>query len=301
MRFRWATGRGSLPRWGVVVVGLVLSALLGVVDYFSGHEVVLSSLYVLPIGLVAWLAGPAFGAGTAIVSGGIWLAADIVDGVHPSALILGLNTAIRLALFATIIYVLWVLHRAIRRLEQSSHVDNLTGAANSALFYESLEGELERLGRYGHPLTLVYMDLDGFKAVNDSFGHLVGDKVLRVVAECAKARLRRTDIVARLGGDEFAFLCPETDEEAARAAVAEVIERVTQEMRTGGWPVTFSAGAVTCHEPPADGEALVKMADDLMYSVKLKAKNGVAYASYGCKRSSDPLCDEEALNRARRD
>lgn len=290
-----------MPPWAVFALGMALSAALGVIDYYTGNDLVLSSAFVFPIGLVAWFAGAPLGIITTFISAGIWVTADIADGVYASPFFLILNTVIRVGLFLAVILVLHALRTAIRRLKQSARVDSLTGAASSAWFYESLDVELERLGRYGHPLTLVYMDLDGFKAVNDGFGHLVGDSVLRVVADCAKTRLRRTDIVARLGGDEFAFLCPETDEAAARAAVSEVIGRLTEEMRVSGWPVTFSAGAVTCHEAPASGEVLVKMADDLMYSVKLGTKNAVAYASYGCARADSPLCDEEPLVRTRRD
>jgi diguanylate cyclase (GGDEF)-like protein len=284
-----------------MLAGLVFSGLLGLADFYTGHELVLSSLYVLPIGLVTWYAGPALGALTAVVSAGIWVTADVVDGEYSSPLIIAFNTLIRLVLFLIIIYVLTALRKAMRRLEETSHTDNLTGAANSALFHESLEKELQRLGRYGRPLTMVYLDVDGFKSVNDGFGHLEGDEVLRVVAECAKSRLRSTDLVARMGGDEFAFLCPETDEEAARAAVSEVVQRLGEEMQKGGWAVTFSVGVLTCHEVPSAGRDLVRMVDDLMYSVKLKTKNGVSYASFGCANTDSPLCDEQTLLDARRE
>ncbi len=292
--------RDRLPRWAVALVGLLLSAVLGVVDYYTGHELVLSSFYLLPIGLVAWFGGPALGVSTAVVSAGIWVTADIVDRVYPDALTLVLNSAIRLGFFLIIVYVLWTLRKTMQRLEHSSRFDNLTGSANSASLYDYLDKELERLSRYGHPLTLAYLDLDGFKEVNDGFGHLVGDRVLRVVAECVKSRLRKTDVLARLGGDEFGILYPETDEESARAAVDEMVSRLGEEMRAGGWPVTFSVGVVTCHEAPATSEELVKLADDLMYSVKLGTKNAVKYASLGCARADSPLCDEQTLLDARR-
>jgi diguanylate cyclase (GGDEF)-like protein len=300
MKLQDLFGRDRLPRWAVLLLGFLLNAALGVVDYCTGHELVLSSFYLLPIGLVTWFGGPALGISTAVVSAGIWVTADLVDQVYPDALTLGLNSAIRLGFFLIIVYVLWTLRKTMQRLEHSSRFDNLTGSANSASLYEYLDKELERLSRYGHPLTLAYLDLDGFKEVNDGFGHLVGDRVLRVVAECVKSRLRKTDVLARLGGDEFGILYPETDEEAARAAVDEMVSRLGEEMRAGGWPVTFSIGVVTCHEAPATSEELVKMADDLMYSVKLGTKNAVQYASLGCARSDSPICDEQTLLDARR-
>lgn len=300
MKLRDFFGSDRLPRWAVVLVGFLLSAALGVVDYYTGHDLVLFSFYLLPIGLVAWFTGPALGTCTAVVSAGIWMTVDVADGVYPGALVLGLNSAIRLVFALVIVYVLWTLHKTMRRLEQASRFDSLTGSANSTSLYEYLDKELERLRRYGHPVTLAYLDLDGFKEVNDGFGHLVGDRVLRVVSECVKSRLRKTDVLARLGGDEFSILYPETDEESARVAVDEMVHRLGEEMRAGGWPVTFSVGVVTCHEAPATSEGLVKMADDLMYSVKLGTKNAVKYASLGCSRSDSPLCDERSLIDARR-
>ena len=292
--------RDNIPRWVIMLVGFVLVGLLGVLDYYTGRDLVLASLYIIPIALVTWYAGLAAGLSTAVISTGVMLTAEVASGEYPRPLILVLNYAIRLAFFLLVVWWLLALRKAMRRFRESTRVDNLTGAANSASFYDVLAKELDRLARYGHPLTLAYLDLDGFKEVNDGFGHLVGDRVLRVVVDCAKSRLRKTDMVARMGGDEFAVLCPETDEESARAALAEVLVRLDEEMQTGGWPVTFSVGVVTCHEVPPTSEELVKMADDLMYSVKLGTKNAVKFASLGCARSESPLCDERTLVDARR-
>ena len=300
MRLRDLFRKNDSPRWVVMVVGFALDAILGVVDYYTGHDLVIFSFYLLPIGLVAWFAGPALGICMALVSTATWMTVDMADGAYPTALVEGLNSAIRLGFALIIVYVLWTLHKTMQRLEQASRFDSLTESANSTSLYEYLDKELERLRRYGHPLTFAYLDLDGFKEVNDRFGHLVGDRVLRVVAECVKSRLRKTDILARLGGDEFSILYPETDEESARVAVDEMVRRLGEEMRTGGWPVTFSVGVVTCHEAPTTSEELVKMADDLMYSVKLGTKNAVKYASLGCARSDSPLCDEQSLLDAQR-
>jgi diguanylate cyclase (GGDEF)-like protein len=274
---------------------------VGVADYYTGHELVISAFYLIPIALVAWYCGMWLGFGAALISGVSLFTVDLIDGGYPHLWILATNTVIRIGLFVAVVYVLVALRKVVERLEESSHVDSLTGAASSAHFYDALAKELDRVVRYGRPLTVAYLDLDGFKAVNDDHGHMEGDRVLRLVAECAKERLRRTDTVARLGGDEFAFLCPETDENAARAVIQEVLTRLGEEVSTAGWPVTFSVGVVTCNEAPATPEELVKMADDLMYSVKLDTKNGVKYASTGCARSNIPICDEQPLLEALRD
>jgi diguanylate cyclase (GGDEF)-like protein len=168
----------------------------------------------------------------------------------------------------------------MRSAEELSRVDGLTGAVNARFFYTLTEGEIVRLERYGRPLTVAYMDLDNFKTVNDTKGHLAGDAVLRAVADRARAQLRKTDVVARLGGDEFAFLYPETDEQAARALVAKLKDRLSEEMRRGGWPVTFSLGVLTCYAAPRSSEDLVRMVDNLMYAAKLDGKNSVNHATF---------------------
>jgi len=289
MELRGTPWRLRAAKYIVVLAGFALSALLGVIDYVSGHDLVLSALYVLPLALVTWHAGWAWGVVTAVVSAGIWLTVDIIDYQHSGVFFVGLNTAIMFALFLVVVYLVGLLHRTMGRLEESSRLDSLTGALTSDYFYECLAKEMDRLGRYGHPLTVAYVDLDGFKAVNDRYGHPMGDDVLRRVVVCVKSRLRKTDFVARLGGDEFVFLCPETDEVAARSAVTEVVARLTEEMRLGGWPVTFSIGVVTCYQAPGSSAELVQMADKQMYSVKLTTKDGVSYQTYGrWNGESDP-------------
>ncbi len=116
----------------------------------------------------------------AIISAGIWLTADATAGhsyTHP--LIAVWNTLIHLIFFLIITFLLAEIKTLMQRAEQLSRVDNLTGAINSRFFYSLADSELDRLGRYERPLTVAYLDLDNFKTVNDTRGHLEGDKVLR--------------------------------------------------------------------------------------------------------------------------
>jgi GGDEF domain-containing protein len=99
---------------------------------------------------------------------------------------------------------------ASRRLERQADADPLTGLANHRAFHDRLRTEVERAQRYGRPLSLACLDVDGFKDVNDQFGHPAGDKVLREVAARLTTVARTADLVARIGGDEFAILLPET-------------------------------------------------------------------------------------------
>jgi diguanylate cyclase (GGDEF)-like protein len=127
---------------------------------------------------------------------------------------------------------------------------------------------------------LAYIDLDNFKIMNDQFGHSVGDQVLRTVVSSARKYLRKTDVVARLGGDEFALLMPETDQESARIALSKIQSGLLEEMRQSHWPITFSIGVLTCMATPQTTDALVSLADELMYSVKRNGKNAIKYSSY---------------------
>jgi diguanylate cyclase (GGDEF)-like protein len=124
------------------------------------------------------------------------------------------------------------------------------------------------------------VDLDNFKAVNDHFGHSAGDFCLRLVADTIRSCTRITDFTSRIGGDEFALLMPETASEQAHVVMNRLREKLLEEMRQNGWPTTFSIGVVTYLAAPDAVETLLKMADDLMYSVKNGGKNDIRYEVY---------------------
>jgi diguanylate cyclase (GGDEF)-like protein len=172
------------------------------------------------------------------------------------------------------------LKSALEREKELARTDYLTGAVNSRLFFELVQMEIDRSQRYEHPFTLVYIDLDNFKAVNDQFGHTTGDLVLRAVVSYAKKYLRKIDVIARLGGDEFALLLPETNQESAGVALTKLQGGLLEEMRQNNWPITFSIGVLTCNVAPLKSDELVKMADELMYSVKRGSKNAIRYSTY---------------------
>jgi diguanylate cyclase (GGDEF)-like protein len=291
MRLRRYLDTRGMPPYVVLLAGLASTGMVGLLDFFTGYELGFSLFYVLPLVFVTWFSGRTRGLAIALVSAGAWLTADVAAGnPYSSSLVPVWNVCIRLGFFLIIMFLVAALRAAVQRAEELSHIDSLTGAVNSRFFYILADGELDRLRRYGHSLTAAYLDLDDFKAVNDTQGHLAGDAALRAVVDCARAQLRKTDVVARLGGDEFAFLCPETDEQAARAMVAKVQDGLREEMRLKGWPITFSIGALTCLEAPDSSERLVKMVDDLMYSVKVGSKNGVSHSTFGGRSPETALC-----------
>ena len=166
---------------------------------------------------------------------------------------------------------------AMDREKELSRTDPNTGLLNSRAFYQLAEVELQRARRYERPYTLAYLDIDQFKQINDRFGHLVGDMVLKVVAGTLLANLRQTDLLARLGGDEFAILLPETDNEAARVTVTKIQQALLKAMKSHKWKVTFSIGAITYHKYSLPIDTMIKNVDELMYSVKDSGKNDIRF------------------------
>ena len=171
------------------------------------------------------------------------------------------------------------LEKANEDLERLANTDALTGLANRRYFMEALAREIERSERYSRPLSLVLLDLDYFKKVNDTHGHPVGDVVLRAASDVLRSVRRDVDRAARLGGEEFALLLPETEAPGA-AAVAERVRvrlEVTSHPSPGGEPftVTASFGVASLGPGVATGEALLQAADEALYRAKRGGRNRV--------------------------
>ncbi len=277
----------SLPRrtqpapTALAIAGaFVLLLAVGWVDYATGTELRAFPLYFLPLMLVTLRFGRAQGLAFAVACSGVWLASNRLAGMgrsHPWLLLV--NAAIMLAAFAFVTIVTAGRQRSLEHERALSRTDTLTGIPNSRGFYEAAAAELERAGRYRHPLTLAYLDIDDFKAVNDSLGHARGDELLRDVGRALRRASRASDIVGRLGGDEFVILYPQTGREAAEAALRNLRAQLAESLRRRGWErLTLSIGAVSFATPPREIETLVHGADRLMYGVKASGKDGVRVA-----------------------
>jgi len=266
----------SKPFWGAV--GFILVIILGIVDYQTGVELSITLFYLIPIFLVAWFAGENLGLVISAASTITWFIAEYANGlVYSSIMIYVWNTLIRLGFFIVSTRLLSELRKALRANQESAQIDYVTGAASVRYFYERAQIEISRSQRYKHSLTLAYIDLDNFKAVNDRLGHTIGDKVLRAVTESIQRQIRPSDILARLGGDEFALLLPETGDTEGKQAIGRIHSSLVSEMLRNSWLVTFSIGVVTYNQMPKSVDEMVKLADNVMYSVKTKTKNGVCY------------------------
>ena len=147
--------------------------------------------------------------------------------------------------------------------------------------------------RYQRTFTICYLDADNFKLINDRLGHNVGSDLLVKVVQVTKSTLRATDTIARLGGDEFAILLRETDEKAARTVVKKLRANLLSEMRSNDWTVTFSIGVMIYTQSPENVDEVIKLADHLMYEVKMNRKNSVKFAEFK-KEKSVSACKEKA-------
>jgi diguanylate cyclase (GGDEF)-like protein len=167
-------------------------------------------------------------------------------------------------------------------LEHLALHDPLTGLANRVLFAERVHEELRRRARTGRDVALLYADLDGFKQVNDTWGHAAGDMLLTTVAERMRSCLRPGDVLARLGGDEFAACCPDLASPNDAMAIAHrLVDEVTVPVPLGTTVVRLSVAvgvAIAVDDDAVDGSRLTARADLAMYAAKYAGRQRVALA-----------------------
>lgn len=171
----------------------------------------------------------------------------------------------------------WILRlrRLNAEIKRLSNTDPLTGLFNRVKLHAQFPVELERAARYGRPLSLLLLDVDHFKRVNDELGHPAGDSILMAIARLISANTRANDIACRWGGEEFLVLCPETDRQQALALAERIRSQVESAEFSGGRGQSVSIGVASL-EPGESAEALVKRADMALYRSKNAGRNKVS-------------------------
>jgi diguanylate cyclase (GGDEF)-like protein len=265
----------------IFLVAVVAVAVIGWLDFSTGLYLSFALFYLIPIGFVTTFAGRGWGIVTAIVCAVVGMVGDL-ENVGTQGIAPYWNATVRLGVFVVVVVVLSQLRRANQVERELARTDALTGVANFRWLEEEAQREMYSSRRYGGPLSLAYLDLDGFKEVNDSRGHAVGDEVLKTFAAILRDTLRPSDFVARLGGDEFVVLMPHTDVSSAELALARVDLALARDPAAMG--IGFSAGIIQLDKAVGSVDDLLAKADELMYEVKV-GKRGADHAS----RISDPV------------
>src|SRR3954452_6897176 len=175
--------------------------------------------------------------------------------------------------------------RSVEKIQELTITDDCTGLYNARHLYKTLEAEVYRSARFGHEFSVIFIDLDHFKSVNDTHGHLVGSKLLAEVGYLIKSHLRLIDYAFRYGGDEFVILLPQTSKEAALIVARRLLEvmRVSEFMATEGLKlnVRCSMGLATYPEDAKSAHEIIRQADEMMYSVKNTTRYNTAIAQQG--------------------
>lgn len=269
----------------IFIVSLLSIVLIGYCDHETGAHISMMLLYALPILLAAWFCGKIGGIIVAVTATVSWLVVNVLhQPAGESDAILSWNAFTRFGIFALIAYAASLQAQLLKSLEKEklrASTDRLTGLLNKGAFRERVEEEMNRARRYGHPLSLAFIDLDDFKRVNDTQGHARGDRLLQDVSETIIHTIRKTDIVGRVGGDEFAVFFPEADGTQAQGAVEKLLKAFDIMTSQSGWQVTASIGVVTCVTVHETYDVLLGMAYRLMYEAKQKGKNAAEFAAIG--------------------
>ncbi|HEU5261203.1 MAG TPA: GGDEF domain-containing protein [Gemmatimonadales bacterium] len=235
----------------------------------------LGVLYLIPVLVASWHDGVGWG----IALAGATSLLRFVVGIDqmpadtPMAARI-LNEVAYLTVVGVAVAGLSQLRRTQAQLRLLATHDPLTNVLNARAFSNELSQELGRNRRYGRPLSLIYLDLDDFKTVNDAHGHATGDAVLRLVADAMRSAVRQADAVGRLGGDEFAVLMPETEGMVAHAAATRLASGIRTVFR-GTPSVTASIGVVSVTGTEAGTDELIRKADQAMYEAKRAGKDRV--------------------------
>ena len=265
----------------VLLISILTVAILGITDYISGFEMSFSIFYLLPISFTILLSDFKLGIIISLLSAFSWYLADISSGHIYNSLFTPIwNSVMRFGYFMIHTYFFSQFIKLYEKTKINSLTDSLTGIANTRYFMEFFEREIKKAKRTNLTFTLLYIDLDNFKFINDTYGHQVGDSLLKMIAKTVNGSIRPSDIFARLGGDEFAILLPESDYSESNNLIKRIKKTIETELKKNNWPITVSIGAITYKNFENTISEMIKQADDFMYKVKKDGKNNIEHSLF---------------------
>ena len=266
----------SKPKSALLVLGTLLLALVVIGDYLTHTNYVLefSPFYLVPVSFFSWFIGKRAGIALAVTS--VVFGFLIRLSTLPKAVAYW-DALVWLALYLSSCLVIAQLRTLYTHERHLSRIDPLTRVENRRALFESAARAKNFSDRHGVPVSIGYLDLDGFKQLNDRLGHSTGDKVLSVVAAGIRRALRPTDVVGRIGGDEFVLVLPESDRETAAGILSRVRLELDCTMRQRRWPITFSIGLVSFAPPLGSVAEMIRAADEAMYAAKSSGRDRVEH------------------------
>lgn len=259
-----------------ILIAFACLTLAGILDWIIPKSYYTAFFYFFPITFTTWFAGKKYGNYITVSSAIVFI---ICNRPHLSYVAAWNTTSVVVVFFTTYIIISKVREMWGNEYSKSRN-DHLTGLFNSRAFRETVDYEIERFKRGGEPFSVCYIDLDGFKKVNDSYGHKRGDDLLKLVAKVFQSNVRKTDVVARMGGDEFAIFLPTTNHEAVKVVVHKLWKEFLYAMNENNWPTTLSMGVVTFEKLPSCTDDVIYWADNLMYQVKGQGKNMIEFMKF---------------------
>lgn len=267
--------RGRKARLAGIATGSVLLAGIAAGLIVAPLEYSVGVLLVVPVGLLAWFGGVWTGRVGAALGALARVLTDVANGqsLDTPVLVSAGATLLSLALIAEILPGLRFDSQSYRDHAQT---DPLTNMGNRRFFREVALVELNRSKRYSRPVSLVYMDVDGFERIRHERGHAEADLLLVQMASVMSGALRTSDVVARISGAEFAILLPETDGSGAKVVTDKLRQRLIAAAADAGQDISLRAAVVGTPSGPVSLEALLRQADEAM----LDARRDEAVVSY---------------------
>lgn len=252
----------------------VMIAVWGVIDLATGYEYSFAVFYLIPVSIAAWYDNKYMTTVTIVLSALTWLYADYGAGHHYSSSIIPFwNTCARLGFFSVFAFLLFKIKRNLAEMTLMAMRDSLTSLNNTRAFNVEYQTLKKRQPKKDQTLAIGIIDLDGFKSVNDTYGHSKGDDVLVEFAQVLKESVRMNDVVARMGGDEFVVILQDTNSQG----IEEYAKRLRNQFLLSGlkqrYGVDFSMGIRIYTELPENLDEATRQADQLMYQSKARGKS----------------------------
>ncbi len=263
------------------IVAVVTVILIACLHYAAGPLFEFHLFFFIPIVIASWFTNKYFSyfiISLVIIS---WTLGDYLiasETLLPIAFFF--NALMHAFILIYVNHLLTYIRTLLQKEAQMAREDALTQILNRRGFFEYGETAISTANRYKLPVTIIFIDLDEFKSINDTLGHKIGDQLLYQTAKVLKENIRKSDVAGRLGGDEFCLVLLNINSSQALEFSENLRNRLKECMNHHNWNTTFSMGIVSYNTVPDDFQEIIQEADKLMYQVKNKGRNGFLHSSY---------------------